>query len=98
MEQILCRIFSEIYADENIPDEWKNSEFITLYKGKGDREFMQNRRGITLTSNVEKLFERVINNRLVKILEFSEGRAGGRKQRSTVDQLFILKSLINEAK
>ena len=34
---------------------------------------MRNRRGITLTSNVEKLFERVINNRLVKILEFSEG-------------------------
>ena len=59
---------------------------------------MQNRRGITLTSNVEKLFERVLNNRLVKILEFSEGQAGGRKQRSTVDQLFILKSLINEAK
>ena len=59
---------------------------------------MQNRREITLTSNIEKLFERVINNRLVKILEFSEGQAGGRKQRSTVDQLFILKSLINEAK
>ena len=59
---------------------------------------MQNRRGITLTSNIEKLFERVLNNRLVKILEFSEGQAGGRKQRSTVDQLFILKSLINEAK
>ena len=98
MEQILCRIFNEIYADENIPDEWKNLEIITLYKGKGDRELMQNRRGITLSSNVEKLFERVLNNRLVKILEFSEGQAGGRKQRSTVDQLFILKSLINEAK
>ena len=83
---------------ENILSQWKEAEIISLYKGKGDREKMEYRRCITLASNIEKLFERVINNRLVKNLDFTEGQAGGRKKRSTTDQLFILKSVIKEAK
>ena len=59
---------------------------------------MENKRGITLASNLEKLFERIINNRLVKYLEFNEGQAGGRKERSTIDQLFILKTLMRQRK
>ena len=51
---------------------------------------MENKRGITLASNIGKTFERVINTRLIENLPFTEGQAGGRKDRSTIDQLFIL--------
>ena len=44
---------------------------------------MENKRGITLASNIGKLSERIINKRVTKILPFTEGQAGGRK----VDQL-----------
>ena len=73
---ILLEMFNTIFETENIPSQWKEAEIISLYKGKGDREKMEFRRGITLTSNIEKLLERVINNRLVKDLEFTEGQAG----------------------
>ena len=98
IHRILLEMFNTIFETENIPSQWKEAEIISLYKGKGDREKMEFRRGITLASNIEKLFERVINNRLVKDLEFTEGQAGGRKNRSTTDQLFILKSVIQKAK
>ena len=65
--------------------------------GKGDTESMANKRGITLASNIGKLFERILNNRLIATLKFTEGQAGGRKERSTVDQLYLLKSIIEQA-
>ena len=98
IHRILLEMFNTIFETENVPSQWKEAEIISLYKGKGDREKMEFRRGITLASNIEKLFERVINNRLVKDLEFTEGQAGGRKNRSTTDQLFILKSVMQKAK
>ena len=94
----LLNVFNEILITEKIPNKWKESEIISIYKGKGDREKMENKRGITLASNLVKLFERIINNRLVKYLEFTEGQAGGRKERSTIDQLFILKTLMRQRK
>ena len=56
-----------------------------------------NKRGITLASNIEKLFERIINNWIIEEIPFTEGQAGGRKAYSTVDQLYILKSIIEQA-
>ena len=94
----MLEIFNTIFETENIPSQWREAEIISLYKGKGDREKMEFRRGITLASKIEKLFERVINNRVVKDLEFTEGQAGRRKNRSTTDQMFILKSFIKETK
>lgn len=95
-EDLLC-VFNKIRQEESIPNEWKEGEIISIYKGKGDREVMKNMRGITLCSNIEKILERVINNRIVPIIEYSEAQAGGRKQFSTTDQLFILKAIINQA-
>ena len=64
---------------------------VKVVKTDGDREKMENKRGITLasTSNTEKLFERIINNRIIEEIPFTEGQAGGRKAYSTVDQLYI---------
>ena len=65
IHRILLGMFNTILETENIPSQWKEAEIISLHKGEGDREKMEFRRGITLASNIEKLFKRVINNRLV---------------------------------
>ena len=64
--RIMIEMFNTIFETEKIPSQWKEAEIISLYKGNGNREKMEYRRCITLASNIEKLFERVINNRLVK--------------------------------
>ena len=97
MEIMLLYIINHIMETERIPQEWKDAEIISLYKGKGDTESMANKRGITLASNIGKLFERILNNRLIATLKFTDRHAGGRKERSTVDQLYLLKSIIEQA-
>ena len=44
------------------------------------------------------MFEKVINNRIKSALSFAEAQAGARERRSSVDQLFILKSVIQQRK
>ena len=58
-------------------------------------------RGINVSGNVGKVFwyvgKIIINNRVIKVLPFTEAQDGGRKEYSTVDQLFILKSIIRKS-
>ena len=42
------------------------------------------------------MFERILNNRIKWVIKFTEAQAGGRAKYSTVDQLYISKSLITK--
>ena len=58
-----------------------------------------NYRGISLLSNLSKIFTGIVNKRIVLWSEFkgflSEYQAGFRQKKSTVDQMFILKTVID---
>ena len=95
--QSLTSLFNNILTNEVIPEEWKYRQITPLYKGKGKHDDLHNYGGITVNSNIEKTFERVLNNRIIPVLNYTEAQAGGRKGRSTIDQLFILKSVMNQA-
>ena len=45
-----------------------------------------------------KLYERLVNNRLVPMVDMTDAQAGGIKGRATVDHILILKELANIAK
>ena len=57
---------------------------------------MSNKRAISLSNNICKLFERVINNRIKGTLQFTEAQAGARENRAAVDQIFTLKAIIQK--
>ena len=61
MRKNILTIFNKIYKTEKIPQEWKHGRIIRIYKGKGKKGQCCNERGITLSSNLGKLFERIIN-------------------------------------
>ena len=56
-----------------------------------------NERGITLSSNFRKLYERMINERAKKDISITYAQAGGKKGSATVDHLLILRELENIA-
>ena len=74
-------ILNNIYNTEKIPDQWQKGEIIRFYKGKGNKGKCSNERGITLGSNMGKLFERIINNRISKVVNISDAQAGGKKEK-----------------
>ena len=102
MLPIYVKLFNVIFDTGIIPENWTMGNIKPIYKNKGDPKQAENYRPITILSCFGKLFTSVINNRLKQYAEnhhlISSSQAGFRKQHSTVDNLFIIKSLIDIVK
>jgi hypothetical protein len=83
-------IINKTIHNKEIPKEWKHGEIISIYKGKGVKGKCSNERGITLSSNFGKVYERLICERMKKEIKISDAQGGGRKGSSTSDYIRIL--------
>ena len=75
-------------------DKLKISRIVSIYKNKGDKFQSQNYRPISLLSNINKIFEKLMHKRLYKFLEdqliiFSK-QFGFRQRHSTIHALIDL--------
>nr|GEX00285.1 hypothetical protein [Tanacetum cinerariifolium] len=92
----LTCIFNKIFSSAKMPDEWRLSEVIPVYKNKGDAQACSNYRGIKLLSHTMKLWERVIERRLRRESRVSENHFGFMPGRSTTEAIHLLRSLIEK--
>ena len=53
--EFLVNFFNKLLREEKMPDEWRRSVLVPLYKGKGDIKERGNYRGIKLMSHTMKL-------------------------------------------
>ena len=96
--KIYKEAMNKINKSMEIPQIWQKGEIHRLYKGKGMKGKCSNERGITLSSNFGKLYERIINERVLEQINMTEAQAGGRRGSSTVDHIILMKELIAAAK
>jgi hypothetical protein len=87
-----------IYQEEKTPHQWQEGEIIRIYQGKGDKGKYSNEKGITLSSNMGKLFERLINNIIKHKVTLTEAQTGGQHGKATSVHINFLKSIINHSK
>ena len=92
--KILMPLIIEIFLKEMTPSIWNVGSITSLYKGKGDKESLQNHRGITVSSSIGGIIEEIIDRRMQKIVKFTQGQAGGIKGASTCDHLFLLRGMM----
>ena len=94
----LLKLFNTCLLNGYFPSIWSEGYIVPIPKS-GDLNDPSNYRGITLLSVLGKLFTRILNNRLNSWAEkysvYIEAQAGFRRGMSTVDNVFILQSLIN---
>ena len=76
-----------------VPDSWKKSKLIPIFKNKGDILECNNYRGIKLISHFMKLWERIIEARLREILNIRDNEFGFRPGMSTPEPVFALRQL-----
>ena len=97
MAESLKKIFNQIDSQRKIPNEWHLMEILAIHK-KGKKELMKNKRGLFLTNNISKIYERVLKNRNED--QFNNGitkwNTGGIKNRSTIDNILITTSMIEQ--
>jgi len=82
----------------DIPNAWRTGRIIRLYKGKGTKGKCSNERGITISSNMGKFFERIINERAKRMINISDMQGGGKKGSNTVDHILTLQEMIRKGK
>jgi hypothetical protein len=92
----LHELFRKIYAGESMPEEWRSSWVIPLYKGKGDVQECKNYRGIKLLSHTMKLWERVIEGRLRKVTKVGDMQFGFVQGKSTTEPVFMLRQMMEK--
>ena len=68
IETPLVLLFQRSLETGQVPEQWKEASVTAIYKRKGKRCDPGNYRPVGLTSQVGKLFERIIRDYLVKIL------------------------------
>lgn len=96
----MLKMFNWFLTEEIIPVELTKIHIKTIYKGKGKVSSLLNHRGVFLGSEIIKFYEKLIYNRINPHVEEgqSEFQAGGRRQRSIADHVFILRSILQHYK
>ena len=97
MVDLIYPVIKAFWDEEKAPDQWNEGVITNVWKGKGDREKLENQRGITVSSSIGTTIEEIMTNRLMQTIQFTQAQAGGRKGASTTDQVFILKAIITLA-
>ena len=56
---LLNDYFQQILESEDIPTQWNSSTVISIDNGDQDKEELDNKRGMSLTSNIAKVLEKL---------------------------------------
>ncbi|KAK3574862.1 hypothetical protein QTP86_018329 [Hemibagrus guttatus] len=94
--ELLTSLFNRVLESERMPEEWRSSVLVPIFKNKGDVQSCSNYRGIKLMSHTMKLWERVVEARLRKIVEICEQQYGFMPRKSTTDAIFALRILMEK--
>ena len=91
--QWMTDICNAIVREGKIPDDWRKSWIVTIYKGKGDALECGSYRGVKLLDQVMKIFERVIERRVRERVTIDNMQFGFRSGRGTTDAIFIVRQV-----
>ena len=96
----LTALFNKVFT-EGAPAEWNIGIIHPIFK-KGDASDPGNYRGITVGPVLSKLFAMILDNRLHAWTEEhhlrAKGQAGFRRDHRTTDNLFILRTIIEDSR
>ena len=89
-------LINKIIYHHRIPDEWRNSTTILLFK-KGDKEVPANYRGINLFSTSLKLTTKIITNKINEYTSLADEQQGFRSGRSCTDAVFVIRQITEKS-
>lgn len=90
-----------IWKSGRIPEEWKTSVIVSLFK-KRDQEKTENYREISLLCTAYKIYAELLRQRLEEEIErkelLPESQRGFRKGRGVLDNVFVLSHMVQREK
>ena len=89
----VTELLNKIFEAERIPKRWTRSYLVTIYKDKGDPIQCKNFREIKLLEHGLKVLEKVLDNRLRKLIKIGDIQFGFSKSKGAMDAVFVLRLL-----
>ena len=94
--KFLIRLFNRLLVGERMPEEWRRSVLIPIYKYKTEAQCCENYKGIKLMSHTMKVWERIIKARIRDRVESSKQQYGFMPGKGITDAMFALKMLMEK--
>src|SRR5207253_2323950 len=90
----LTKLFNLTFRSNKMPEEWRRSILVPIFKNKGNIQSCTNYHGIKLMSYMMKLWERVIEHRLRRVTSMTQNQFGFMPGRLTMEVIFLIRQLI----
>jgi hypothetical protein len=91
--QWVTDLCNAIVQEGKVPNDWKKSWMVTVYKGKGNALECGSYRGIKLLDHVMKILERVIEKKVRSKVIINDMQFGFRPGKGTTDPIFIVRQI-----
>jgi hypothetical protein len=91
--EVMAELCNRVLAGESMPEEWRDSVLVPLYKGKGDARDCGAYRGVKLLEHGMKIMERLFERRLRAVVEVNDMQCGFMPGKGTIDALFMVRML-----
>ena len=94
---VIHRLIISVWNKEELPEEWKESIIVPIYK-KGDKTDCNNYRGISLLPTTYKILSNILLSRLIPYAEevFGDHQCEFRRNRSTTDHIFCMRQILEK--
>ena len=86
----------KIYEQEKMPEEWRDSVIVPIFKDKRDTQECENYRDIKLMSHTMKAWEKVIGRKLRKETTIGEEQFGFMPGKGMADAFFAARQMIEK--
>uniref|UniRef100_A0A3B1JC70 ribonuclease H n=1 Tax=Astyanax mexicanus TaxID=7994 RepID=A0A3B1JC70_ASTMX len=99
LQEAMLKLFNLVLSSGCFPDIWSQGLITPIHKS-GDKSDPNNFRGICVSSNLGKVFNNILNNRILSFLTehdvLSKNQIGFLPNHRTTDQIYTLHTLINQ--
>ena len=85
--QWILDLCNGIVKEGSIPEDWKSSVVLPVYKGKGDPM------GIKLLEHAMKVVDRIFEHRIRQQIEIDDMQFGFMKGKGTTDAIFVARQM-----
>ncbi len=92
----LADILRAVWEEEDIPEDWRKSLIVPIFKKMGDILECDYYRGIKLLEHVLKILEKILVKRIRALVEIDPKQFGFMPGKSTIDAIFIVRQLVEK--
>ena len=94
--KVMMELCQRVLDGRGMPDEWKTSVIVPIFKGKGDVMSCGSYRGVKLLEHAMKIVKRVLERQLQTLVNLNEMQFGFMPGKGTVNAIFIVRRMQEE--